>query len=108
MRKIIGAINITLDGYFDHTSMIPDEAIHQHYTDLLKSADTILYGRITYELMTYWQSVLKNPTGNKAFDDFAVAIDKIDKIVFSHTMKEVTGWETASLATRGLKEEVLE
>ena len=47
MRKLIAAINITLDGFCDHTAIIPDEEIHQHYTDQLSKADTILYGRIT-------------------------------------------------------------
>jgi dihydrofolate reductase len=107
MRKIIGAINMTLDGFCDHTSGIPDEEIHRHYADLLSNADAILYGRITYKLMEYWPTVLENPTGDKAMDEFAVAIDKIPKIVFSHTLKDV-GWESAKLAKRPLEEEVLE
>ena len=105
MRKLIAAINMTLDGFCDHTSMIADDEIHQHYTQLLSSAGTILYGRITYQLMEYWRTVLENPTGNKAFDDFAVAIDTIPKVVFSRTLNNVD-WETARLAKRDIKEEV--
>lgn len=105
MGKLIAAMNMTLDGYCDHTSMIADDEIHDHYTTLLQSADTILYGRITYQLMEYWPTVLKNPTGNKSLDEFAVAIDRIFKIVFSHTLKNLE-WETARLANRSLKEEV--
>lgn len=107
MRKLIAAINMTLDGFCDHTAIDPDEEIHQHYAELLQKGDTVLYGRITYQLMEYWQTVLKNPTGDKSMDDFAVAIDNIPKIVFSHTLKAVE-WETARLAKRPLKEEVLE
>ena len=116
MRKLIAAINMTLDGYCDHTAGIPDEEIHQHYTDLLSNADTILYGRITYQLMEYWRTLLENPrpTGSsgrasdeKSMNDFAIAIDKIPKIVFSHTLKNVE-WESAKLANRGIEEEVLE
>jgi dihydrofolate reductase len=106
MRKLIAAINMTLDGYCDHTSGIADDEIHQHYTELLSSGGTALYGRITYQLMEYWPTVLKNPTGNKAMDDFAVAIDNIPKVVFSRTLKD-TQWKTARLATRDIKEEVL-
>jgi hypothetical protein len=51
MRKLIAAINMTLDGFCDHTSIIPNEEIHQHYAELLRKADTVLYGRITYQLM---------------------------------------------------------
>jgi dihydrofolate reductase len=66
MRKLIAAINMTLDGFCDHTSGIADDETHAHYTELLRSGDVILYGRKTFELMEYWKSVLANPTGNKA------------------------------------------
>ena len=98
---------MTLDGFCDHTAIIPDEEIHQHYTELLSEGDAILYGRITYQLMGYWQPLVKNPTGEKTMDDFAVAIDKIPKIVFSRTLKNVE-WESAKLANRTVEEEVLE
>lgn len=107
MRKLIAAINMTLDGFCDHTALIANEELHQHYADLLSNADIILYGRIAYQLMEYWQTVVKNPTGNKAMDEFAVTIDKIPKIVFSHTLNNVE-WKSATVAKRDLKEEVLE
>jgi dihydrofolate reductase len=108
MRKLIAAINMTLDGFCDHTAMIADDEIHQHYNELLRSARTLVYGRITYQLMeSYWPTVVKNPTGNKPTDEFAVIIDNISKIVFSHTLKNVE-WENAKLAKRDIKEEVLE
>lgn len=107
MRKIIAAINMTLDGVFDHTAGIPDEEIHQHYTELLKEGDAILYGRITYQLMQYWQTLIKNPSGEKSMDDFAMAIDKIPKIVFSHTLRN-TDWDSAKLSNQTIEEEVLE
>ena len=107
MRKLIAGINMTLDGFGDHTAIIPDEEIHQHYADLLSNADTILFGRITYQLMEYWQTVVENPTGNKSMDEFAVVMDSIPKIVFSNTLKNVE-WKSAKLANRALEEEVLE
>lgn len=105
MRKIIATINMTLDGVFDHTAGLPDEEIHQHYANLLRNADTILYGRITYQLMQFWQGLLKNPSGEKSMDDFAEAIDQVQKIVFSHTLKD-TGWESAKLSDQPLQEAV--
>jgi dihydrofolate reductase len=107
MRKVIAAMNMTLDGFCDHTAGIANEEIHQHYSDLLKSAGIILYGRITYQLMEYWREVLKNPTATKYMDEFAETIDNIPKIVFSGTLKNLN-WKTAKLAKRDLKEEVLE
>ena len=106
MRRVIAALNMTLDGYCDHTAGIPDEEIHQHYADLLYSAGVLLYGRVTYQLMeSYWPDVVKNPSGDKAIDAFAVAIDKVPKLVFSRTLKNVQ-WKSAELAKRELEEEV--
>jgi dihydrofolate reductase len=55
---------------------------------------------------SYWPLLVKSPSGNKPDDDFAVAIDNISKIVFSHSMKNVD-WKNAKLAQRDVKEEVL-
>lgn len=105
MRKIIAAINSTLDGICDHTAGIPDAALHAHYTELLNNSDVIFYGRKTYELMRFWQSLLLKPSGQPSMDQFALAIDKIPKIVLSQTLK-TTGWDTATLATKELAEEL--
>ena len=108
MRKLIAAINMTLDGFCDHTAMIADDELHQHYNELLSNAGAIIYGRITYQLMeSYRPTVVKNPTDNKPMNEFAVLIDNIPKIVFSNTLKNVE-WKTAKLAKRDLNEEVLE
>lgn len=107
MRKLIAAINTTLDGICDHTAGLPDEEIHQHYTKLLGQGDAILYGRTTYQLMEFWRTLLENPSEEKSMNDFATAIDKIPKIVFSHTLNKVD-WKSATIAKRNLKETVLE
>ena len=98
---------MTLDGFCDHTAIDPDEQIHEHYADLLSGAGVILYGRITYGLMQYWQALLENPSGEKSTDDFAVAIDQVPKIVFSHQLED-TGWNSAKLAGQTLEATVLE
>lgn len=102
MRKVIAAINLTIDGYCDHTAGIADDELHEHYARLLAGAGTILYGRITYQLMEYWRGVLENPTGNKPEDEFAAVIDRIPKVVFSRTLKSLT-WKTAGLAHGSLE-----
>ena len=72
------------------------------------NASTLIYGRITYQLMeSYWPSVVKNPTGNKPSDEFAVLIDNISKIVFSRTLKNVD-WKNTELKKEVIKEEILE
>ena len=108
MRKLIAAINMTLDGFCDHTAGIADDELHQHYNELLSNAETLLYGRITYQLMeSYWPTVVKNPTGNKPTDEFAVLIDNISKIVFSRTLQHVD-WKNTTLKKEVIKVEILE
>ncbi len=106
MRKVIAAINMTVDGFCDHTAGLPDEEIHDHYTELLGQGGVILYGRITYQLMEFWRTILEKPSKEKSMNDFAMAIDKIPKIVFSHTLKNVD-WKSAKLADRNPEDEVL-
>lgn len=79
---------MTLDGVCDHTAGIADEGLHQHYSELLDNAGVILYGRTTYQLMQFWQTLLKKPSGEKSMDDFAISIDKTPKLVFSNTLQE--------------------
>ena len=100
-------MNMTLDGYCDHTSMSADDEIHDHYTDLLRNSGTVIYGRKTFQLMEYWKSVLENPTGNKSTDDFAVAIDDVEKIVYSRTLESVA-WRNTQLKREIVKDEILE
>lgn len=107
MRKIIAAINMTIDGICDHTAGIPDEEIHQHYAELLGEGDAILYGKTTYQLMEFWRTFLEKPSEEKSMNDFAAAIDRIQKVVFSSTLKSVE-WKSAKLANKSLEEEVLE
>ena len=107
MRKVIAAFNMTLDGNCDHTVGLADEELHQHYTELLSQGDAVLYGKTTYQLMEFWRTFLENPSEEKSMNAFAVAIDRIPKIVFSHTLKSVD-WKSATIANRDLKETVLE
>ncbi len=106
MKKVVAAFNMTLDGVCDHTTGIADEDLHNHYAELIDRAGVILYGRKTFELMQFWQEILENPSGEKSMDDFAVAIDKIHKLVFSTTLKH-TAWNSAELAKWSLEEEIL-
>jgi dihydrofolate reductase len=108
MKKLIAAINMTLDGFCDHTAMTADDEIHEHYNELLRNADTLIYGRKTYQLMeSYWPTVVKNPTGNKPTDEFAVLIDNISKIVYSRTLKGVD-WKNTILKKEIIKEEIID
>ena len=54
----------------------------------------------------YWPELVKNPTGNKFDDDFAVAIDNIEKIVYSRTLKNVD-WNNTTLKKEIIKDEIV-
>lgn len=99
-------MNMSLDGFCDHTLITPNYEMTQHYNDLLKESGDLLYGRTTYQLMEdYWPLLVKNPSGDKTEDEFAVLIDNISKVVFSHTLKSVS-WKNSRIATRSLEEEI--
>jgi dihydrofolate reductase len=107
MGRLISSINMTLDGFCDHTAVIADDELHQNANELLQRVNTIIFGRITYQLMEqYWPEIVNHPTGNPSVDEFARLIDNIQKIVFSNTLQKVS-WKNSQLAKGGIKEEVL-
>ena len=107
MRKVIYAINVTLDGCFDHTHTIADEELLEHYTHLIREADLFVYGRKTYELMVpYWPDIAKNPSGEtKADVDFAQAFESKNKIVFSRSLESAA--EKTRIVRTNLKDEIV-
>ena len=80
MRKLIYAINITLDGCCDHTKTIApdetDEKLLEYYSELIRDADLFVYGRKTYQLMVpYWPDIAKDQSASKQDRDFAQAFE---------------------------------
>jgi len=109
MRKLIFGINLTLDGCCDHTKGSGNEGVHEYFAQLMRSAETLLYGRKTYELMVpYWPDTARDQSGStKAINDFADAFASIDNIVVcSRTLEKVEGKNT-SIIRGNLEEEVL-
>jgi len=107
MRKIIFSINMTIDGFADHTAGIADDELHDFFTDLLDSADTVLLGRKTYEMMArYWPFADQDPKSTKSELKFAEKYNNVSKLVFSNTLKDVK-WNNTTLAKSNLIDEVL-
>ena len=107
MRKVVFAINITIDGYCGHETGIADDELHQHFTGLLREADIEIFGRNTYQLMyPYWHDVAVNQSETKTVNEFARTYDAIAKIVFSTTLKSVD-WNNTILLHSNLREEIL-
>ena len=91
MRNLIYTINLSVDGCCDHTKLSAEEELLDFYTNLLKDTGTLVYGRITYQLMVpYWPDIAKNPSSEtKADVEFAQAFDNAEKIVFSRSLEKV-------------------
>ena len=108
MRKVTAFNFVTLDGYFEGPKK-GDISWHRHgaeeneyAAENLKSAGTLLFGRVTYEMMArYW------PTATAIKNDPIVAegMNKADKIVFSRTLKKVE-WNNTRLMKVNIVEEI--
>jgi len=109
MRKLIYGINITLDGSCDHTKGMANEEVHQYFTELLREADVLVYGRKTYELMVpFWPDIAKESSGhNDATHEFARVFDGVGKIVVvSRSIKIVENNKTQIICSN-LPDEIL-
>jgi dihydrofolate reductase len=106
MRKLIYAINFTLDGCCDHTKFVPDEEVFDYYIRLVRDADLFVYGRKTYQLMVpYWPDVAKDQSASKADRDFGQAFDSKNKVVFSRSLESAD--QKAKIVRTNLKDEIL-
>jgi len=107
MRKVIFFMLISLDGFFEGPNHAidwhnVDEEFNQYSIAQLDSADMLLFGRLTYELMAdYW------PSSAAARDDPVSAgyMNRLPKIVFSRTLSELT-WQNTRLVKGKVAEEV--
>lgn len=107
MRKLIFAINISLDGCCDHTKFGGSEGVLEYHTNLLRDIDLFVYGRKTYQLMVpYWPEAEKDPTSTKAEIEFAKAFNSINKVVFSRTLDSKDAGEKTRVVKTDLRDEV--
>ena len=109
MRKLVFAINITIDGCCDHTKLGGNEEVHEYHANLLRDVDLLLFGRKTYQLMVpFWPDVAKNHSGQtKAMNEFAQAFDSVNNIVvFSQSLEKAEGKRTRIVRTN-LQNEIL-
>lgn len=88
MRTLTFGMNITIDGYCDHTLFNPSEEVHDYFTHLMDDVDLLFFGRVMYGLMfPFWADVAKNQSGTADEIRFAKKIMAIDKVVFSTTLE---------------------
>jgi dihydrofolate reductase len=107
MRKLIYAINLTLDGGCDHTNGVPDDEVFEYSTHLVRGADLLVFGRKTYQLMVpYWPDVAKNPSETEADREFAETFVSKNKIVFSQSLQSADDKNTTIVRTN-LRDEMV-
>jgi dihydrofolate reductase len=118
MRKIILAMQMTLDGFstgpngemdwlppFDSEEAWKD--LHQEMWNQIDNADAMLLGRVTYQIWeTYWPAAASNPNSNENDRKFSRYAEETQKIVFSNTLDKVT-WKNTRLIKDNIAEEVM-
>lgn len=107
MRNVILLVMVTLDGVFDAPGEglekidwhHADEEWEDYSVEILSGADTLLFGRKTYEgFADFWPS---------QEGEVARLLNTIDKVVFSTTLSEVS-WQNTRLVRDGVAEVVTE
>ena len=112
MRKIIAALQVSVDGFIEGPNgeldwaMAEDEETWRDVFAMLESVDACILGRVMYpEYERYWLAVLANPTGSLPLSGkpatkneiaYARWADKTPHIVVSKTLAEVE-WKTARI-----------
>lgn len=110
-RKVISLMHISLDGFTAGPNgelewTIVDEEIYNDVTALLRTVDTAIYGRITYQMMeSYWPTVPGNPASTELERHHAEWVEKVRKIVLSRTL-ETAEWNNTTLIKENIAEEV--
>jgi dihydrofolate reductase len=111
MRKIIALMHLSLDGFAAGPNgelewAAVNEEMYQHVADLLRTVDTAVYGRVTYQMMeSYWPTVPSNPASTPLELRHAHWVEKVQKIVFSRTMERAE-WNNTRVIKENIAEEV--
>ena len=101
-RKLILWNMVSLDGMFegpDHDIgwFVFEDELEKYILETQESADTLLFGRVTYELVaTYW------PTAEGRIADF---MNGVRKFVFSRSLDKA-GWTNTTLVRDNAPEEI--
>jgi dihydrofolate reductase len=112
MRKVILQIDLTLDGFIADSDgrldwMSPGPDMNQDASDLLDTVDTILLGRVAYQLMSkYWP--FADMTAPTIESKITSQLNHATKIVFSRTLETVEwgAWNNARLVKDHIVEEI--
>ena len=111
MRKVVWLMHVSLDGFVAGPAgeigwVSFDDALIEDVQALVNSADTALFGRVTYQLMeSYWPTASDSPTASKHDLDHSRWLNPAPKIVFSRTLKNVQ-WQNTRIVKDHIGEEI--
>ncbi len=88
MRTVSFGLNISLDGYCDHTAFSPVDDMMDYFTGTMDDVDLFFFGRVMYQLMfPYWGDVARDQSGTASENRFAQRFSAIDRVVVSRTLE---------------------
>lgn len=87
MAKLVFGMNLSLDGYVDHTAFAPGPALFRHWIEHVRDLTSSVYGRGMYEIMRYWDE--EHPEWSPEHREFAAAWRRLPKWVVSRSLKSV-------------------
>jgi dihydrofolate reductase len=113
MRKLVLFLHASLDGFVEGPNgkmdigwISYDADLEKHAKEILSTADTVIWGRETYQMMhSYWPSVSSSPSSTEHERNHAEWIEKTAKIVFSTTLEKVE-WNNSRLVKEDVEEEI--
>ena len=111
MRKVILLMHVSLDSFVAGPNgeidwIYLDDEMFEDVHDLVNTADTALYGRVTYQLMeSYRPTAADSPTATKHDHDHARWVNPAPKIVFSRTLKKAE-WQNTRIVKDHIAEEI--
>ena len=111
MRKVLWLMHVSLDGFVAGPAgeidwVRFDDDLVEDVQALVNSADTALFGRVTYRLMeSYWPTAADSPTASKHDLDHSRWLNPAPKIVFSRTLKNVH-WQNTRIVKDHIGEEI--
>jgi dihydrofolate reductase len=87
MAKLVFGMNVSLDGYIDHTAFAPGPTLFRHFIKEAQEQVGSVYGRGMYEVMHYWDD--DQPEWDAEERAFAAAWRNHPKWVVSRSLKSV-------------------
>ena len=111
MRSVILLMHMSLDGFVARSNgdldwIQLDEQLVDDVAALTATADTALFGRVTYQMMAgYWPTAAESPTATKHDIEHARWVNQVPKLVFSRSLDQVT-WAHSRIVRGGIPEEI--